>query len=125
MTRPMRTTGPLLDVSACLLTADARGEDLHGWQIMKDTKRSGPTVYGVLDRLEDLQWITGYWEALQPDENRPRRRLYRLTDEGRAKVRELLAERRPEVAAKLAEPAKPSPGLRSPRRSIVPDGGAQ
>src|ERR1022692_4111478 len=83
MARPMRTTGPLLDVSGCLLEADAQGNDVHGWQIMKDTKRTGPTVYGVLDRLEDLRWITSYWEDLLPDENRPRRRLYRLTNEGR------------------------------------------
>jgi DNA-binding PadR family transcriptional regulator len=123
MARPVRTTQPLLDVVKRLLWADTHGEELHGWQIMKDTKRTGPTVYGVLDRLEDdLQWITSYWEDLQPDENRPRRRLYRLTDEGRAGIRELLAERRPEEAASLTEPTRQRPTPRSPRRSILPDG---
>jgi DNA-binding PadR family transcriptional regulator len=114
-------TGPLLDVLARLRTADARGEDLHGWQIMKDTKRSGPTIYGVLDRLEDLGWITSHWEALEPDESRPRRRLYRLTDEGRSGAREVLAARRPQEAA-LTEPARQNPDLRSPRGAIAPDG---
>ena len=120
MGRPARTTQPLLDVSARLLRADAKGEDLHGWQIMKDTKRSGPTVYGVLDRLEDLRWITSYWETLQPDENRPRRRLYRLTAEGRSEVREMLAERRPEALSRLTERGERNRGLGLPRRSTVP-----
>lgn len=113
-------TGPLLDVLAMLRAADARGEDLHGWQIMKDTKRSGPTIYGVLDRLEDLGWITGRWEALEPDESRPRRRLYRLTDEGRSEAREVLAARRPQGATP-GEPVRQDP-LRAPRGTIAPDG---
>jgi PadR family transcriptional regulator PadR len=115
-------TGPLLDVLARLRAADARGEDLHGWQIMKDTKRSGPTIYGVLDRLEDLGWITSDWEVLEPDESRPRRRLYRLTDEGRAGAYEVLAARRPEEGAQLTGPVRKNRGLRSPRGTIAPDG---
>lgn len=120
MTRPIRTTGPLLDVSTRLLKADAQDEDLHGWQIMKDTKRTGPTVYGILDRLEDMGWITSYWETLPPGENRPRRRLYRLTVEGRTLVRELLAERRPAELSKLTEPVQPGLGRGLPRGSVVP-----
>jgi PadR family transcriptional regulator, regulatory protein PadR len=60
MARPARTTRPLLDVVACLLKADFHGGQLYGWQIIKETKRTGPTVYGILDRLEDMRWITGY-----------------------------------------------------------------
>ena len=122
MGRVRRTTGPLLDVSSRLLRADVQGEDLHGWQIMKDTKRTGPTVYGVLDKLEDLGWVTSYWETQQPDENRPRRRLYRLTDEGRTKVCELLKKSRPGELERLSEPSQGSPGLLLPRRSALPDG---
>jgi PadR family transcriptional regulator, regulatory protein PadR len=120
--RAWRTTGPLLDVSSRLLRADAQGEDLHGWQIMKDTKRTGPTVYGVLDRLEDLGWITSYWEAQQPDENRPRRRLYRLTDQGRSQAYELLKKSRPEELERLSQENQRSPGLLLPRRPALPDG---
>lgn len=120
MPRPVRTTGPLLDVSLRLLKADAQREELHGWQIMKDTKHTGPTVYGVLDRLEDLRWVTSSWEALPTEENRPRRRLYRLTAEGRAGITDLLAERRPEALKRLTEPSQRS--ARSPRGSIIPEG---
>jgi PadR family transcriptional regulator, regulatory protein PadR len=120
MTRSSRTTGPLLDVSACLLRAHARSEKLHGWAIMRATKRSGPTVYGVLDRLEDRNWITGYWEDQDSGTNKPRRRFYRLTPEGLAGVCDLLAERRPEA---LLEPTYRVPGFPVPgRRSVVPEG---
>ncbi len=50
---PTRITGPLLDVLELLLQAACEGQELHGWAIMKGSSRSGPTVYGVLDRLED------------------------------------------------------------------------
>lgn len=95
MPRPSRATGPLLDVSTCLLRAYTHGEELHGWAIMKETKRSGPTVYGVLDRLEDRNWITGHWEEQDQDSSKPRRRFYRLTPRGLAEIQALLAERRP------------------------------
>ncbi len=121
MTRPRRVTGPLLDIAEQLLKADARGEDLYGWQLMKDTKHIGPTVYNVLDRLEALQWITRHWEHLQSDENRPRRRLYRLTDSGRTEARALLAERRPAALPRIAESPRRSPVAKSPGEPL-PDG---
>lgn len=101
MPRSSRATGPLLDVAACLLRAHVQGDELHGWAIMKDTGRSGPTIYGVLDRLEDRNWISGYWEDQPKESSKPRRRLYRLTPEGLAGVRDLLAERRPEALSDL------------------------
>jgi PadR family transcriptional regulator, regulatory protein PadR len=74
---------------------------MHGWAIMKDVKRSGPTVYGVLDRLEHRGWIVGYWEDQDPESSKPRRRFYRLTPDGLAGVRDLVAERRPEALENL------------------------
>ena len=109
MARSSRTTGSLLDVSACLLRAHARGEELHGWAIMKTIKRSGPTVYGILDRLEERNWITGHWEDQDPGSSKPRCRFYRLTPEGMTGMRDLLAERRPEVLSDLTRRA---PGRR-------------
>ncbi|MFI9553704.1 PadR family transcriptional regulator [Nonomuraea endophytica] len=90
-----RITQPTLDVLEVLLRAHRGGEKIHGWAIAKETKRSGPTVYNALDRLEDAGWITGEWEELQSDANRPRRRLYRLTGEGAPAAQALLADRRP------------------------------
>jgi PadR family transcriptional regulator PadR len=93
----IRVTSPLLDVLEVLVRADNDKAELHGWAIMKAAKRSGPTVYGVLDRLEDDGWITGQWEAQHPDSNKPRRRFYRLTAAGVTAAHDLLVARRPQA----------------------------
>ena len=97
MAGPTRVTGPLLDVLEVFLQGLNDDVELHGWAIVKSTKRSGPTTYGVLDRLEDAGWITGRWEDQPSESNRPRRRLYRLTPTGAVAARDLLAARRPQA----------------------------
>lgn len=95
-----RITNPLLDVLEVLLNAETNNDPpLHGWAIMRAAKRSGPTTYGVLDRLEDVGWVVGVWEQENPQPGKPPRRLYHLTGEGITSARELLSERRPAVAA--------------------------
>jgi PadR family transcriptional regulator, regulatory protein PadR len=112
VTHPMRITGPLLDVLEVFLQAFNDGVQLHGWAITKITKRSGPTVYGVLDRLEHAAWITGQWEDQHPASSKPRRRLYRLTPTGLALTRDLLAARRPQGPHHHLQPYRvwPEPG---------------
>ena len=96
-----RITVPLLDVLEVLLDDLATGQgELHGWAIMRATHHTGPTVYGVLDRLEDAGWIVGRWEDVPPDVGRPRRRLYTLTPTGSNSARQVLAQRRPSRAAR-------------------------
>ncbi|MBB2909360.1 DNA-binding PadR family transcriptional regulator [Streptosporangium becharense] len=90
-----RVTQPTLDVLEVLLRAHWDKVQLHGWAIMKETQRAGPTVYKVLDRLEDAGWIAGEWEELTPDQPGPRRRFYRLTSEGASAAQALLTQRRP------------------------------
>ncbi|HEX4724960.1 MAG TPA: helix-turn-helix transcriptional regulator [Pseudonocardiaceae bacterium] len=102
MTGPIRITKPLLDVLEVLLRALADQEEPHGWAIMKATGRSGPTVYGVLERLEQDGWIEGRWDDRPTEPNKPRRRFDRLTPTGVTSARDLLAERRPQ-----SRPAKP------------------
>lgn len=110
MAGPPRITNPLLDILEVFVHAVESGDDLHGWAIMRATKRSGPTVYGVLDRLEDMSWVTGEWETQNPDPSKPRRRFYRLTPTGHIGAVELLRERRPAALRRCAAP-KPGPGL--------------
>ena len=109
MAWPFRVTDPLLEILEVLLEADT---SLHGWDIMKRTHRSGPTVYQVLERLRKARWVECWWEgenltaaeqsppaadgdggSSQGRDNLPRRRYYRLSGEGAAKVPVLLAER--------------------------------
>jgi PadR family transcriptional regulator, regulatory protein PadR len=119
MGQPQRITQPLLDVLDVLLRAvDDDGLQLHGYAIMRLTKRSGPTVYGVLDRLEDANWVSGYWEREAAEPNKPRRRLYRLTPTGIAKAHELLAERRPSARYRGVRLAR-RPGIIAQLRCLV------
>lgn len=120
---PIRVTNPLLDVLEVLLQAfDGRAGDLHGWAIMKATQRSGPTVYGVLDRLEDIGWINGRWEEENPEPGKPRRRLYSITPTGVAGAREILRERRPQALRSRLR----APGPALPRwQPAVPRGGVR
>lgn len=114
----LRITNPLLDILALFLAVAGEPAELHGWAISRATNRSGPTVYGALDRLESAGWITARWEDQQPDQNTPRRRYYRLTPLGATAARELLAERRPEAPRRTpgpaqgpARPARPQTGF--------------
>jgi PadR family transcriptional regulator PadR len=102
---PFRVTDPTLDVLETLLSAG--DDEVHGWAIMKMTKRTGPTVYQILERLSQAQWIDSRWEDQGPAANRPRRRFYRLTAHGAMAVRSLLAERRP---VRPSQSTKPSLG---------------
>lgn len=57
------------------------GGRLYGLQIMKKAGIASGTLYPILDRLEDADWIEGQWEA--PEEpGRPARRYYALTGVG-------------------------------------------
>jgi DNA-binding PadR family transcriptional regulator len=108
MDGPVRVTNPLLDVLEVLLKAfDNDRQELHGWAIMKATTRSGPTVYGVLDRLEDAHWISGRWEDHHPQPNKPRRRFYQLTPAGVVSASRLLTARRPAVQCCPRRPTAP------------------
>jgi PadR family transcriptional regulator len=105
---PVRVTNPLLDVLEMLLEAFDNGkQELHGWAIMKAVGRSGPTVYGVLDRLEDADWITSRWEDRNPQPNKPRRRFYRLTPTGAVSAARLLTARRPDPRYRPQRPIEP------------------
>jgi PadR family transcriptional regulator, regulatory protein PadR len=122
MAGPVRVTRPLLDVLEVFLQAFSDDRELHGWAILKATKRAGPTIYGVLDRLEDAGWVTGRWEDQPPNTSTPRRRLYQLTPIGAAAARDLLAARRPAALARLAQQPRPGPAFVGWLRSLT--GGA-
>ena len=89
-----RVTDATLDVLEVLLQAHHDGRDIHGWEIKKAIRRSGPTVYGVVDRLEDARLIEGHWEHQDSLDKGPRRRYYQLTGAGVAAASKLIAERR-------------------------------
>jgi PadR family transcriptional regulator, regulatory protein PadR len=101
--QPTRITAPFLDVLETFLAAG--GKELHGWAIIKTSQRGGPTVYKILERLTDMEWVTARWDDKPSDPNKPRRRYYKLTGEGAARGRALLAERRPQTTRSTLRPA--------------------
>lgn len=102
-------TRQLVVVLAVLLDAYMRGEELHGYAIMKLAHLSGPSTYRNLDRLEDARLVEVRWEDLPPGEDRPRRIYYQLNPTGAATARAIVAERRPDL---LKSPPRPSPAPR-------------
>lgn len=92
-----RRPGTLLDLEAAILEVlveSARdGHDLHGFAVAKSlADRNGAkrltahgTLYKALGRLDEGGLVESRWEdpAVAEAEGRPRRRLYRITSEGR------------------------------------------
>ncbi|MES1227303.1 MAG: helix-turn-helix transcriptional regulator [Armatimonadota bacterium] len=83
------------DLEALILGALKEGA-LHGYGILKVIKDEGDLVkagegqlYPVLHRMEDQGLIEGVWE---PQEGRPPRRVYSLTDKGTVELDRQRAE---------------------------------
>jgi PadR family transcriptional regulator len=114
-----RVTRQLLDLLAVLLAAHLRGEELHGYAMMKRAGLTGPSTYRSLDRLEDARLVDARWEKFSAGDERPRRCYYRLNRAGVAAARTLLAERRPAVLEQLGplppeKAPEPQPALEEP-----------
>ncbi len=117
-----RVTDSTLDVLEVLLQANRDRRDIHGWEVKKATGRSGPTVYGVIDRLEDAGLIQGYWEDQGSLDKGPRRRYYRLTGTGLATASSLIAERRQRSNTKIPASGSSTKIPAPVRRLVARDG---
>jgi len=83
-----RTTQAVLRV---LLTDP--GADVYSLEIGASTGLPSGTIHPILARLENLGWVRSDWENIDPKAvGRPRRRSYRISDEGLAAARQALAE---------------------------------
>lgn len=82
-----RITRPTVEVLRVLLATD---EPIWGLRVVKATGLKAGSVYPILSRLEDGSWITGEWESAG-DRPGARRRLYRLTGEGRVEALKVVA----------------------------------
>lgn len=57
--------------------------ELYGLEIAAHTGLLPGTTYPILVRLERAEWVTARWESIDPhDEQRPRRRYYKMTSRG-------------------------------------------
>jgi PadR family transcriptional regulator PadR len=75
----LRITVPVLKVLQAFIALSG-GERLYGLELMDRTGLKSGTLYPVLARLEQAEWISSTWEDADPrDAGRPRRRYYELT----------------------------------------------
>jgi PadR family transcriptional regulator PadR len=59
------------------------GQEMYGLQISRAAELPSGTVHPILARLEGYGWLVSRWEDIDPrEEQRPRRRYYRLTPDG-------------------------------------------
>ena len=104
------TTHALRLISA-LLTDPAA--EWYGLQLSADAELKSGTVYLLLARLEQAGWLTSRWENIDPaQEGRPRRRLYRLTEDGELAAARAIDDH---MAALGLRPRRATPPL-APRR---------
>ncbi len=103
-------TGPTRAVLDVFLTA--ADTDHYGLSIGSATRLPSGTIHPILARLEGLDWLASRWEDVDPAAaGRPRRRLYRLTEAGRAEASAAvaLADARRARLARLPSPATVQP----------------
>ena len=81
-----RVTRPTLAVLVALL--DQPGRKWYGLELCKETGLAGGSLYPILTRLAQNDWLASQWEEpeRQEVERRPRRRYYWLTKKGRTEA---------------------------------------
>jgi PadR family transcriptional regulator PadR len=67
--------------------------EMYGLQICQAADLPSGTIHPILARLERLGWLESRWEdAVPQEEGRPRRRYYKLTEDGGERARIALAQ---------------------------------
>jgi PadR family transcriptional regulator, regulatory protein PadR len=99
-----KRAGPRMTMTTQLvlraLLADP-AQERYGLQICAEAGLPSGTIHPILARLEhQYGWLASRWEDIKPqDEGRPRRRYYRLTEDGAERARLALAQARAPVSA--------------------------
>jgi len=86
-------------------------QEMYGLQIGQESGLPSGTIHPILARLEGLGWLESRWEDAAPQqEGRPRRRYYRLTEDGAERARIALAQATTSVTALGLRP-RPARGI--------------
>lgn len=69
-------------------------QEMYGLQICERAGLPSGTIHPILARLErEHGWLESHWEDVKPEEEgRPRRRYYKLTEDGAERARIALAQ---------------------------------
>src|ERR1700755_1489597 len=89
MTTPRMTLPTQLVLRALLAEAD---REQYGGELGAAAGLPSGTIHPILARLEHVGWLESRWEdAVPQEEGRPRRRYYKLTEDGAQRARIALA----------------------------------
>jgi hypothetical protein len=95
---------------------DRPDTELYGLEIVRASGLEPGTIYPILQRLRGAGWVSDQWRDPKPahTEDRPSRRYYRLTVEGRARAIHALQHGRDRsgLSRLLARPHFPYPHYR-------------
>jgi len=102
--------GFLTYTTAVILQAVANGY-LYGFDIIDITGAPGGTVYPALRRLEESGYLASKWEkqSIAQTEQRPPRKYYELTREGREVLAEAVKRYRLLERTQLSKERNPKP----------------
>ena len=79
--------------------------EMYGLQVCQAAGLPSGTIHPILARLEGLGWLESRWEdAVPQEEGRPRRRYYKLTEDGAERARIALAKATTSVTALSLRP---------------------
>jgi PadR family transcriptional regulator len=86
-------------------------QEMYGLQICAAAGLPSGTIHPILARLEGLGWLQSRWEDASPrEEGRPRRRYYRLTEDGAEQARISMAQATTSVST-IGLRTRPAGGL--------------
>ena len=86
-------------------------QEMYGLQICAAAGLPSGTIHPILARLEGLGWLQSRWEDASPrEEGRPRRRYYRLTEDGAEQARISMARAATSVST-IGLRTRPAGGL--------------
>jgi PadR family transcriptional regulator, regulatory protein PadR len=93
-----RMTLPTQLVLRTLLADPSR--EMYGLEICGEAGLPSGTIHPILARFEKLGWLESSWEDIDTAvAGRPRRRYYRLTEDGAERARIALAQARTSAAS--------------------------
>jgi PadR family transcriptional regulator, regulatory protein PadR len=111
---PKNPAGPRMTIPTQLVLRAVLAEptqEMYGLQICGAAGLPSGTIHPILARLESLGWLESRWEDVVPQEKgRPRRRYYKLTEDGAERARIAVAQATTSLAALGLRP-RPAGGL--------------
>jgi PadR family transcriptional regulator, regulatory protein PadR len=109
-----KQVGPRMTIPTQLVLRALLAEPTHemyGLQICEQAGLPSGTIHPILARFEALGWLESRWEDASPhEEGRPRRRYYRLTEDGAERTRLALAQATTSITT-IGLRARPAGGL--------------